>query len=113
MGMLDSVLFARDKWLREGGQLFPDRAKLYMAAIEDSDYKEEKIGFWGPGLWGFDFTPAQASAIQEPVSDIVDQDAIASSTCCLLDVDLRTAKKEDLDFFATWTLRIERKDLIH
>jgi hypothetical protein len=26
--MLDSVLFARDKWLAEGGLLFPDKATL-------------------------------------------------------------------------------------
>eukprot|EP00929_Paragymnodinium_shiwhaense_P009972 TRINITY_DN114433_c0_g1_i1.p1 TRINITY_DN114433_c0_g1~~TRINITY_DN114433_c0_g1_i1.p1 ORF type:complete len:406 (-),score=78.97 TRINITY_DN114433_c0_g1_i1:30-1247(-) len=111
--MLDSVLFARDKWLTKGGHLFPDRAKLYMAAIEDADYKEEKIGFWGVGLVGFDFTPVQASAIQEPISDIVHKEAIATSTCCVLDVDLKTAKIQDLDFFAPWRLEVKRQDLLH
>lgn len=42
--MLDTVLYARDKYLREGGKLFPDRATIYMAAIEDGEYKEDKIG---------------------------------------------------------------------
>jgi protein arginine N-methyltransferase 1 len=41
--MLDTVLLARDKYLRKGGLIFPDTATLYMAAIEDQDYKEEKI----------------------------------------------------------------------
>ena len=41
--MLDTVLLARDKYLKPGGLMFPDSAKLYMAAIEDQDYKEEKI----------------------------------------------------------------------
>jgi len=41
--MLDTVLLARDKYLKKGGLIFPDTATLYMAAIEDQDYKEEKI----------------------------------------------------------------------
>ena len=41
--MLDTVLFARDKWLAPGGVLLPDKATLRMVAIEDSQYKNEKI----------------------------------------------------------------------
>ena len=43
--MLDTVLYARDKYLIEkGGLIFPDKATIFMAGIEDGDYKEEKIG---------------------------------------------------------------------
>lgn len=42
--MLDTVLLARDKYLAPGGLIFPDKATIHMAAIEDGDYKEEKIG---------------------------------------------------------------------
>lgn len=42
--MLDTVLYARDKYLAAGGLIFPDRATIYMSAIEDGDYKDEKIG---------------------------------------------------------------------
>ena len=41
--MLDTVLLARDKYLAPDGLLFPDKATIYLAAIEDQDYKEEKI----------------------------------------------------------------------
>ena len=41
--MLDTVLLARDKYLAPGGMLFPDTATIFLAAIEDQDYKEEKI----------------------------------------------------------------------
>jgi protein arginine N-methyltransferase 1 len=37
--MLDTVLWARDKYLVEGGKMLPDRAKIYLAAIEDAQYK--------------------------------------------------------------------------
>ena len=42
--MLDTVLLARDKYLKPDGMIFPDKASIHMAAIEDGDYKEEKIG---------------------------------------------------------------------
>lgn len=42
--MLDTVLYARDKYLKKGGLIFPDKATIFMAGIEDGDYKEEKIG---------------------------------------------------------------------
>merc|ERR1712194_826356 len=51
--MLDCVLFARDRWLKSDGLMFPDHARLHMAALEDADYREEKIGFWRH-VWGFD-----------------------------------------------------------
>ena len=41
--MLDTVLEARDRYLKPGGLIFPDHATLYVAAIEDQEYKEEKI----------------------------------------------------------------------
>ena len=43
--MLGTVIYARDKWLATNGVLFPDLAKLYLCAIEDRQYKEDKI-FW-------------------------------------------------------------------
>lgn len=42
--MLDTVLYARDKFLKTGGKIFPDKATIYMAGIEDGEYKEDKIG---------------------------------------------------------------------
>lgn len=41
--MLDTVLYARDRYLAPNGMIFPDKAQMYIAAIEDGKYKEEKI----------------------------------------------------------------------
>lgn len=41
--MLDTVIYARDKWLKPDGLIFPDKATLYVCAIEDRQYKEDKI----------------------------------------------------------------------
>ena len=43
--MLDTVLYARDTYLvKETGLIFPDKATIWIAGIEDGDYKDEKIG---------------------------------------------------------------------
>ena len=52
--MLDTVLYARDNYLAPDGLIFPDKATIYMAGIEDGDYKDEKIGCM--------CTPASATA---------------------------------------------------
>lgn len=46
--MLDTVIYARDRWLREGGLMLPDRATLLVGAIEDEQYKKEKIDCESP-----------------------------------------------------------------
>ena len=50
--MLDTVLWARDKWLVQGGIMLPDKAILSVCAIEDAEYKKEKIDFWD-NIYGF------------------------------------------------------------
>lgn len=41
--MLPTVIYARDKWLKKGGLILPDKATVYMVGIEDAEYKEDKI----------------------------------------------------------------------
>ncbi|KAJ1433353.1 S-adenosyl-L-methionine-dependent methyltransferase [Ochromonadaceae sp. CCMP2298] len=40
--MLDSVIRARDKWMKPGGSMFPSHATLYMSAISFEDDREQK-----------------------------------------------------------------------
>jgi protein arginine N-methyltransferase 1 len=40
--MFDSVLYAKEKWLKPDGLLFPDKAKMYIAALDDEAYYKKK-----------------------------------------------------------------------
>merc|ERR1719244_1956520 len=84
--MLDTVQFARDKWLAEGGLVFPDRATLYVCAIEDRDYKEERFDFW--------------------------DDAYGFAMCRLKEFDIQNGKKEDIPFNSPFHLQIKRNDYV-
>lgn len=69
--MLDTVLYARDKWLQPDGMMFPDRCTLFITAIEDRQYKDEKINWWDD-VYGFDMSSIRKVAITEPLVDVVD-----------------------------------------
>ncbi|KAG8744501.1 hypothetical protein FRC10_010066 [Ceratobasidium sp. 414] len=110
--MLDTVLLARDRYLAPDGLLFPDTATIYLAAIEDQDYKEEKINFWD-NVYGFDYSCIKDIALREPLVDTVEVKAVVTSPCAIKHINLRTAKKEDLTFSADFKLTAERTDFIH
>ncbi|CAN6604286.1 protein arginine N-methyltransferase 1 [Trichomonascus vanleenenianus] len=110
--MLDTVLVARDKYLVEGGLIFPDKATIYTAGLEDGEYKEEKIGFW-KNVYGFDYTPFQEIALAEPLVDTVELRAVVTDPCPIFEIDLYTVKIEDLAFKRDFQLRARRNDIVH
>lgn len=109
--MLDTVLYARDKWLKPGGMLFPDRCSLFITGIEDRQYKDEKINWWDD-VYGFDMSSIRKVAISEPLVDVVDPKQVVTNACLVKEVDLYTVTKADLDFSAPFTLMVSL-DLHH
>ena len=110
--MLDTVLWARDKWLAPGGLIFPDKASLHVCAIEDAEYKSEKITWWD-SVYGFDMSCIGKMALSEPLVDCVDADQIATHAALLKTFDLKTMRKEDASFEASFALATARKDYVH
>jgi len=110
--MLDTVLFARDKWLNAGGLIFPDRASIYLCAIEDSEYRQEKIEFWN-NVYGFDMSAIKKLALIEPLVDNCNANQIISDAVRILDIDIYTVTKGELDFTSNFQLSIGRNDYAH
>eukprot|EP00211_Chloroparvula_japonica_P005848 CAMPEP_0119131946 /NCGR_PEP_ID=MMETSP1310-20130426/10980_1 /TAXON_ID=464262 /ORGANISM="Genus nov. species nov., Strain RCC2339" /LENGTH=365 /DNA_ID=CAMNT_0007122547 /DNA_START=45 /DNA_END=1142 /DNA_ORIENTATION=+ len=110
--MLESVLFARDKWLADDGILLPDKAYLKICAIEDGNYKDQKINWW-ENVWGFNMSCIKETAIQEPLVDVVDGNAVVTDVCNIYEIDCATIKKEDLAFTAKFKINCKRNDYVH
>ncbi|KAF1352520.1 protein arginine N-methyltransferase [Delphinella strobiligena] len=110
--MLDTVLWARDRYLKKGGLIFPDKATIFAAGIEDGDYKEEKIGFWD-NVWGFDYSPLKHTALTEPLVDTVEMKAVVTDPTPVLTLDLYTVTVADLAFNTPFTLTARRTDYVH
>lgn len=110
--MLETVLYARNKWLVKDGLVLPDKASLYLTAIEDADYKEDKIEFWN-NVYGFDMSCIRKQAITEPLVDTVEQNQIVTNCQLLKTMDISKMDMLDASFTAPFKLVAERDDYIH
>ena len=110
--MLDTVIYARDKWLVEGGLLFPDKAQLFVCAIEDAEYRERKLDFW-ENVYGFDMKCIKNLAQLEPLVDCADPEQVMSDSSQLIEIDLYTTTKPDLDFVSKFEIKANRTDYCH
>lgn len=111
--MLDTVLFCRDKWLKKDtGMIFPDKATLYIAALEDGEFKTDKFDFWD-NCYGLNFSSLKTLAMEEPLVDTVNREKVISAPAQILSLDLLTCTKMDLDFVSTFSLTINRTDFVH
>ncbi|KAJ1981196.1 Nuclear SAM-dependent mono-and asymmetric methyltransferase [Dimargaris cristalligena] len=110
--MLDTVLVARDKYLTPGGLIFPDTATMHIAAIEDGDYRKEKIDFWDD-VYGFNMRAIKEVALKEPLVDTVDPEAINTTDCIFKTIDITTVTKEELAFTAPFHIQCTRRDYVH
>ena len=110
--MLDSVLWARDKYLKKDGLVFPDRAVMKICAIEDGDYRKEKIDFWD-NVYGFDMKCIKQTALLEPLVDTVENDAVITNQSELYNIDIRTVKVEQLAFKKNFKVVFNRDDTCH
>ncbi|CAG8731961.1 7308_t:CDS:2, partial [Gigaspora rosea] len=88
---------------KPNGLIFPDKATLYVAAIED---------VWD-NVYGFDFSSIKSVALKEPLVDTVDSKAIVTSSFALKEIDVYTVQKSDLTFSAPFKLTAIRDDYIH
>jgi len=109
--MLDTVLYARDKWLAPNGLMFPDRATLYVTAIEDRQYKDDKIHWWDD-VYGFNMSAIGKVAVTEPLVDVVDRNQIVASSCLLKEIDIQTCTKADIPFESEFFIHLKRNDYI-
>lgn len=54
--LLPSLYFARDRWLKPGGHLIPDRAELMVAVASAKPLHRERIQVWSDHHLGFDYS---------------------------------------------------------
>eukprot|EP01083_Nonionella_stella_P029384 80890_1 len=107
--MLPTVLYARDKWLRSGGVVLPDKASMFVLGVEDPESFEKT----GPGFWkdvyGFDMTPLVHRAdTEEGVDEQVDPKKIISDVVCIKRLDMQNITVGELNFSTPFTLQPTR-----
>jgi len=110
--MLNTVLYARDKWLSPDGIMMPDQARMWIVGIEDGDYMAEKINFWD-NVYGFKMSVLREEAMKEPLVDVVQSNSVVTDAQTIYTIDLYKVKAADLDFESGFTLKVKHDDYVH
>ncbi|XP_063253622.1 protein arginine N-methyltransferase 3 isoform X2 [Prinia subflava] len=88
--MLDSVIYAKDKYLAEGGSVYPDLCTISLVAVGDRNKHEDKLLFW-EDVYGFDMSCMKKAVIPEALVEHIDCNSAATA---------------DLEFSSDFTLSI-------
>jgi len=102
--MLDSVLIARDTYLKPGGAILPDIANIYIAAADSGACD---VDFWRD-VYGFNMSIVSDSlrqaALREAAVRVVQPQDLMSESQQLVSFDLATMKRSDQDFTSEFIL---------
>nr|XP_055169628.1 protein arginine N-methyltransferase 2 isoform X3 [Nyctereutes procyonoides] len=99
--MIESILYARDVWLKEDGIIWPTTAALHLVPCSaDRDYRS-KVLFWD-NAYEFNLSALKSLAIKEFFSKpkynhILKPEDCLSEPCTILQLDMRTVQIADLE----------------
>lgn len=105
--MLDSVLFARDRYLQPQGLLVPDQAGMWLAAVDENAGYDERLGYW-QDVYGFRMSCMRRQVLAEADVCIVPADSIISSAASLYEAQLAQVTVPELEFTAEFQLVISK-----
>lgn len=110
-GMLDSVLRARDMYLKPDGILVPSHCNIRLAPISSPSWIAQSTGeqFW-EDVYGFDFSPMIPGGLLNTheigVFDVPDQALCGSASSHLL--EMKTVSVQDLSFKVPLRMTLDR-----
>uniref|UniRef100_K3WMV1 type I protein arginine methyltransferase n=1 Tax=Globisporangium ultimum (strain ATCC 200006 / CBS 805.95 / DAOM BR144) TaxID=431595 RepID=K3WMV1_GLOUD len=108
--MLDTVLFARDKWLAPGGYLFPDKCSMHIQGIQDST---DRVQFWDE-VYGFSMKAIKSKiSIRDAFIEDVPASDVITDRALLQNIDIDHVKYDDLDFHSDFTLHFAKDAIMH
>ncbi|MCI4378800.1 hypothetical protein PGIGA_G00220270 [Pangasianodon gigas] len=116
--MVESVLRVRDRWLKDGGTMWPSSASLSLVPCQAHADYSQKMEFW-ENLYGLDFSCLQPVAQEEffskpKFSHQLDPDDCLSSPCDVITLDMHTLSVSDLEKLrGEFRFTIERSGTLH
>uniref|UniRef100_A0A8C2CKD3 type I protein arginine methyltransferase n=1 Tax=Cyprinus carpio TaxID=7962 RepID=A0A8C2CKD3_CYPCA len=103
--MLDSVLYARDRYLAEDGLVYPDRCNISLAAVGDTQKHSDRIAFWD-AVYGFKMTCMKKAVIPEPVVEMLKPETVISEPAVIKTIDCGSVTVSELKFTEDFSLKI-------
>ena len=109
--MLPSVLFARDKYLCEGGLMVPSSMTMWLAPVADEEFVSDHVTFWRD-VYGFDMKSMQEGIYEDARVEVMPSKTVCGTPFPFKTLDLYKVNKEDLSFSTKWKSTLER-DIDH
>ncbi|XP_075783851.1 protein arginine N-methyltransferase 3 [Pelodiscus sinensis] len=103
--MLDSIIYAKEKYLTEGGSVYPDICTISLVAIGDRNKHVDRLAFWDD-VYGFNMSCMKKAVIPEAVVEVVDPSTLISETSVIKHIDCHATTITDLEFSSDFTLMI-------
>ncbi|XP_066497209.1 protein arginine N-methyltransferase 2 [Hoplias malabaricus] len=99
--MIESVLRVRDRWLKDGGMMWPSSASLSLVPCQAQAHYREKVEFW-ENPYGLDFSCLQPFAREEflskpKFSHELDPDDCLSSPCDVITLNMQSVRVSELE----------------
>ncbi|TKX24800.1 ribosomal protein arginine N-methyltransferase [Elsinoe australis] len=109
--MLDSVLFARDRYLKPDGLMVPSHCTLHVGALADPEYVSDNFSFW-QDVYGFDMT----AMMEKIFDDVLVRSPAASAIAGRTEgkepfevLDLHRITVDQLDFKVPFKLLLDQE----
>ncbi|XP_043100922.1 protein arginine N-methyltransferase 3 isoform X3 [Puntigrus tetrazona] len=103
--MLDSVLYARDRYLAEDGLVYPDICNISLAAVGDTQKHSERIAFWDD-VYGFKMTCMKKAVTPEAVVEVLKPETVISEPAVIKTIDCGSVAVSELEFCVDFSLKI-------
>ncbi|XP_017043071.1 protein arginine N-methyltransferase 1 [Drosophila ficusphila] len=102
------VIEARNRWLKKGGFILPDLGSLYLLASEEHALKNDRCNWWR-SVYGFNMNAMRRYSLAEPRYARTSGEKLLTLAHCVLKIDLKKAKKEDLFVDRTVRLKVKKE----
>ncbi|KAF6719815.1 Protein arginine N-methyltransferase 3 [Oryzias melastigma] len=105
--MLDSVVYARDLYLSDGGSVYPDLCNISLAAVGDQQKHSDHVAFWD-NVHGFKMSCMKKAVLQEALVEAVKADTLISEPTVIQTIDCNRVCLSELEFTTDFCLKMTK-----
>lgn len=108
--MLDSVLYARDRYLQPNGLMVPSHCTLHLAPVADPEHIADNVTFW-KDVYGFDMTAMMEKIYDDALVRYPPKNVIVgrqNNELPFKTLDLHTITVAELDFKTSFSASLSQ-----
>ncbi|XP_076466988.1 protein arginine N-methyltransferase 3-like isoform X2 [Babylonia areolata] len=110
--MLDTVICARNKYLADGGKVYPDKCSMWLAGICDDALRARAVDFWND-VYGFKMSCLKAEVMTQTAVEVIGDGKMITSPCLIKEFDVNTCTLPDVNFKSSFSMTCQRDGTLH